>query len=123
MQEQFKQHLKELTSSTVTDRRHVGFLATVIKADEKNNSCDVRFTDRNGNTSNKKGIRVKLGDAQVQSWFPEVNDIVYLDVYENTYFVTGPYYHNYNLEAKSKYRAVNNILPSTLFGVNEGILN
>lgn len=123
MQEQFKQHLKEVTASTVTDRRHMGLLAKVIKTNEKNNSCDVLFADKNGNTSSKRGIRVKLGDAQVQSWFPELNDIVYLDVYENTYFITGPYYKDYNLEAKSKYRATNNILPGTLYSVNEGILN
>lgn len=117
-----KDKILNLTSPTVHNRRSFTTIGTVLKVDEKNSCCNVRYIDNEGNYINKKNVSVRITDPKIQSWFPKEGDMVIIEMNEHSLYIDGPHYHNNNMKEKGEYRSGNNILSSASYGVSEGNL-
>lgn len=94
-----KHKIKEISSPATHDRRSFITVGEVTKSNEKNNECEVTYIDKDGNKSNRKGVSLFCHDEKILSWFPSTGDKVYLQIYENTIFILGPYHKNHQLKS------------------------
>lgn len=93
-----KQKLVDNIVAPVATSHSAIFLdAVVINADEKTNTCDVKYTDAKGVPTEKKGVQIQLHNVNIIDWFPKANERVTIIVRDQLVMVTGPSYGgNYN---------------------------
>lgn len=60
-------------------RRSFTTVAEVMKGNEKNNTCDIRYIDKDGNVSNKKNVQVLIYNTAIVDWFPLKGEKVYIE--------------------------------------------
>lgn len=61
----------------------------VLKIDEENNSCSVKYLNKKGRTVVKKNAPVRLSSSSVIDWFPEKGQKVMIEVNNNSPVVIG----------------------------------
>lgn len=67
--------------------------AVVTKINEKNNTCDVKYTNENAVDVEQSNVPVQMYNECIIDWFPKVGEHVLISVRNNDIMITGP---NYN---------------------------
>lgn len=86
-----------VTPNIETSGAFIGF-GIVIRADEKNNCCDIKYLDRKSRTKNKKNVQVKYVSGS--QWFPTEGSCVELSITQDEVYITGEFVKNYALIGK-----------------------
>ena len=93
-------------------------VAYVIKADDKNNSCDIRYIDKHGRIRNQDNVAVRLSGLGMD-WFPVKGDYVTIELSRNSCIIIARYITNYNMEVRSKMELKQDIYSDSM-GYNPG---
>lgn len=93
-------------------------VAYVIKADDKNNSCDIRYIDKHGRIRNQDNVAVRLSGLGMD-WFPVKGDYVTIELSRNSCAIIARYITNYNMEVRSKMELKQDIYSDSM-GYNPG---
>ena len=72
-------------------------IARVTNVDERNNMCTVVY----GNNITKERVSVRLYGAGTD-WFPEIDDMVIIEISRDTCVVVARHVDNYNMDVRSK---------------------
>ena len=73
----------------------------VTGSDESNNTCNVLYTDKNGNSQNRDNVVIRLyGNGA--DWFPVIGDIVVIEDTGDTVVVVARHVGNYAMDVRSR---------------------
>lgn len=89
MSNALKTRLKDISNSSNYDNRYFVFDATVLAINEKANTCDISYKDKNGYWSTEKNVAVKFEPNGVIGWFPNVGDSVIVSANNGYLEITG----------------------------------
>lgn len=94
--------IKDRAIEPITNElKSVTTLALVKKADEKNNTCDIQYVDKNGLVRNRNNVSVRLyGNGT--DWFPKRGESVVVQETETTCEVIARYVQNYNMDVRAR---------------------
>ncbi len=109
-----KDKILQMDSPAAHSRRSFTTVGRVTRADEKINTCSVQYSNSQGYISNKENVQVQLYSPGLFTWFPNVDDLVTLNISESYIKIIGPANSAY-----SKNRAENSLkkdILSTNFG-------
>lgn len=83
------------------DLKSVTTVAKVLKADEKNNSCDIQYVDKNSIIRNRNNVGVRLyGNGT--DWFPQKDELVIVEDKETTCEIIARHVQNYNMDVRAR---------------------
>lgn len=84
-------------------------VAVVTKADEANNTCSIRFYDKDGK---KREVRQAQVDLKNRDWFPKVRDSVLVDVSgSRSALILSLYTEDYNRDVRGRQELRNDVAP------------
>lgn len=109
-----KNKLVENIVAPVASSHSAAFIrATVLTADERSNTCTVKYRDQEGVLLTQPNVPVQLTNVSFIDWFPKKNESVILSVRKNELKVTGPDYQESYSNIKSKIELSNDIYSDT----------
>ena len=74
-------------------------LGVVIRAYEKDNVCDVRYSDIKSRIVTKEKVEVMPKNME-DDWFPSSGTLVVVETYGNSVFITGQVIKDYSKEVR-----------------------
>ena len=78
-------------------------VARVIRTDEKNNTCAIKYRGRDGDYHHVGSAYVKI-DPDGCGWFPKAKDIVVVEEQRGTVTIKEPFDPNYQTETRRRRR-------------------
>ncbi|WP_312339235.1 hypothetical protein [Anaerospora hongkongensis] len=100
-------------------RGSITTIGQVMKSDEINNMCSIKYVDKDGNKRNKDNVTVRLygngGD-----WFPAMDDFVVIEDTGSTVAIVARHVDNYNMDVRSKLRLTKDIHSDSFGGAIGG---
>lgn len=81
---------ENLVEPAADSRRSSTIIGEVIKVNEMENKCDVKYSDIRGKTNEKKDVLVFSYNKSVIDWFPKINDKVLLQETDSVLYIVGP---------------------------------
>lgn len=99
-------------------KRHYTTVGKVLETNEKQNFCVVEVNDSTGKQITTNAF-LKISQPGFMSYFPSTCDLVYIDCYQNTYSIVGPYYNEHHY-FESIYKIEKNNLHTIGFDLSEG---
>lgn len=84
-------------------------LGIVLNSDDSNNTCKVKYVNKNGESCNKDNVTVRLY-GKGTDWFPAKNDIVVIEDSGDTIVVVARYVGNYAMDVRSKRKLKKDIM-------------
>ena len=86
-----KDKLKDkLIDPTAASRSGSTIIAQVLIANEKQNTCNIKYTKTTGIEIVKDNVRLAINNTTIFDWFPNQNDYVYIQEQNDDVFITGP---------------------------------
>ena len=82
--------------------------AEIVSADEKNNTCSIRYVDINGKNRNKDNVAIRLYGSGTD-YFPKNGDSVRVEEGPGTSVVIARNVSNYAMDVRSKMQLTNDI--------------
>lgn len=92
--------------------------ALVIKADDKNNCCDIRYLNKYGILQERENVNVRIS-GNGMDWFPVVEDYVIVEISRDSCVIVARSVSNYNMDVRSKMELKQDIF-SDSFGYPPG---
>lgn len=83
---------ENLIGPAVVNRSAAFYEGVIVKADEKSNTCSVKYKDNQGVTVTQPNVVVQLSNIGMIDWFPSVNDRVHVMDKEGFIYISGPSY-------------------------------
>lgn len=97
-----RQQIKDKIVTPITYENEIMHtVAFVVKSDDKNNCCDIRYIDRQGQIRNKDNVTVRLTGSGMD-WFPVKGEFVTIEVTRDICVIIARCISNYNMEVRSK---------------------
>lgn len=87
--------------------------AFVLRADDKNNCCDIRYIDKHGKIRDRDNVIVRLTGSGMD-WFPIKGDYVTIELARDTCVITARSITNYNMDVRSKMELKQDIFSDSL---------
>lgn len=78
-------------------------VAKVVKANSKNNTCDIEYVDKRGRAKSKKDVPLRILGTGME-WFPVENDYVDVEIERQGCIIVGRHIDDYNADIRSKMR-------------------
>lgn len=101
-----KNTIKDLVTPESNSRSGQKTIAYVLKADEKNNLCTIKYKDVNGVFCVKDNVQVSISNAD--NWFPCVGDPVVVKIEDEMVLIISRIIFNYQAQKKKITCGVNN---------------
>lgn len=76
-------------------------IAIVTEAYEKDNVCDIIYTDKHGKIQRRERVEMKILDPD-SSWFPKAGETVEIQFYDEYVYITGAFVLNYRQYMSNK---------------------
>ena len=76
-------------------------VAKVIKADSKNNICDIEYVDKRGKAKKRENVPLRLMGTGME-WFPVEDDLVDIEIERRSCVIVGRHIDDYNADVRSK---------------------
>lgn len=86
--------MENIVAPAITNRSAAFYSGKIISANEKSNTCTVRYINANGITVTQKNVPVQLSNVNIIDWFPKENDKVKVIEKEGLIAIEGPIYTN-----------------------------
>lgn len=87
--------------------------AFVLRADDKNNCCNIRYIDKHGKIRDRDNVIVRLTGSGMD-WFPIKGDYVTIELARDTCVITARSITNYNMDVRSKMELKQDIFSDSL---------
>ena len=98
----FKQNFIDKMVTPITQENDSYVTAAyVVRADSKNNTCDIKFVDKHGKITKRDNIYVRITGSGMD-WFPVKDDIVNIEIGKDTCVIVSRDVSNYNADVRSK---------------------
>ena len=108
-----KQKIQQITNPAVVNRRSFTTHAKIVKAYEKNNFCDIKYLNKDGDYVFKKEVIVQLTAPGLIAWFPKEDDLVVVQISDSNIIITGPLEVEYGTKIRSSINMKKDILSSS----------
>jgi len=81
--------------------------------DEQNDSCSVIYLNKDGQKQSADNVSVRYYGLGAMSWFPKVNDVVYIEGCDGVLTITTPCYGNYSADIRTKETLDSDTIPKS----------
>ena len=85
-------------------------IARVIATDEKNNTCMIKYRDRDGGVVHEKEAYVKIS-LDTSGWFPQTKDIVFIEKEGEDVIIVDLYEPTYNTNTRERRKLKEDVYP------------
>lgn len=90
-----------ITNPAIRMGQTITTVGVVVDSDGANNTCTVRYIDKEGRKQQKENVDVRLYDNGT-GWFPSEGETVILEDTSDACVVIARYVGNYNMDVRSK---------------------
>lgn len=90
-----------IINSAVRPNKEITVMAVVTSSDDANNTCSVKYIDKDGHKKTKDNVVVRLYGSGTD-WFPGEGDTVILQESNDICVVIARHVGNYNMDIRSK---------------------
>lgn len=101
MSTEINSKIQKITTPLSTRQGTVVTQGEALNANERSNSCDVRYIKKDGTHETKHNVQLALANNGVIDWFPEDGEKVLVQDKDGTIFIMGPAYSDYSSIRKS----------------------
>lgn len=103
----------KLVSPITYENESLTTVAYVLRSDDKNNCCDIRYIDKQGRITDRDNVVVRLMGTGMD-WFPVKGDYVTIELARNTCVIIARSISNYNMDVRSKMELKQDIYSDSL---------
>lgn len=94
----------------------------IMSSSPELNTCTVEYTNNNGKKNTKRNVPVRIYAQGIVGWFPEPNDIVVLEGYEDNLEVISVSSTGYVGGVKSRLKLKSDVVTDSLIDTSNGFL-
>lgn len=97
-----RQQIRDKIIAPITyENEALATIAYVLRSDDKNNCCDIRYIDKQGKIITRNNVIVRLTGSGMD-WFPVKGDYVTIEISRDTCVIIARSISNYNMDVRSK---------------------
>jgi len=96
-----QQMIDKLVTPITYPNEAITTTALVLRADDKNNCCDIRFVNKEGVMCERENVIVRLTGSGMD-WFPVEGDYVTIELSRDICAIVARSVSNYNMDVRSK---------------------
>lgn len=106
-------------NGAIKSNKEMTLMAIVTASDDANNTCSIKYIDKDGHKKTKDNVSVRLYGSGTD-WFPAEGDAVIIQESKDICVVIARHVGNYNMDVRSKMEMKHDIYSDESGGQDPG---